>query len=338
MFMANKVSLRNIFLLVILFVLTLLHIWWNSDIKLWQLNKIQPKSNIDIIENFVDLSPVHSRHSFDCISSQSSIEIALKNNLVEAQVMNQIHLKFNEYKARPICNSNNFILLDTLYSGPYKANSAEYVYIIDQLSSSKRLENIMQCRYYVKDLIDFCKFSSATAGKEEASIIRLFDIPWLPNSTEKMPIRHIRIDGVHDGSCPTYAEFINQMCISQNQTQFSSEIANKLHHRANVLNSNSVIIRNNTKKWKNSLSSTSVTVDMSDMLIVVTTCNHIDITMKCIKSLEGAFSRYEVSRRPNIVIVDDRSIDGSAVLLKQMGYAVIESKIPKGVTYSWYVF
>lgn len=74
---------------------------------------------------------------------------------------------------------------------------------------------------------------------------------------------------------------------------------------------------------------------MKDMLIIITTCNHIEITMKCVKSLENAFDGYEDVNKPDILIVDDRSIDGTPALLKKMGYAVIQSKIPKGVTYSW---
>ena len=320
-----KVSLRYVLLLGILIILTVLHFIWNSKISFQKVNSISPVG-LSLLENLGDLSPVDYLHSFNCLTSQLSNDLVAKNEIVESNVDLLVGLKYGEFRIRPLCTSNKVKFLNALYDGPYRISPTEYVYNVDQFSITKKLQDVVQCRYYVPNLADFCNYNSSI--EIEHSVLSLFNIPRLENITDKMVVYHIHPESPPHGSCPSHSSFVQQMCLSRNLSHMISERSDKIQHHA------STVRLNDTRKRR--IARPLTNVDMSDMLIVVTTCNHIDITMKCIKSLESAFSKYELSHRPNIIIVDDRSIDGSAVLLRQMGYAVIESKIPKGVTYSWY--
>jgi hypothetical protein len=88
-------------------------------------------------------------------------------------------------------------------------------------------------------------------------------------------------------------------------------------------------------------------LDMSDMLIVLTACNHINITLTALESIERAFARGRgeapgssdlyprIEHPPAVLIVDDNSNDNTTDILRAMGYFVVRTTAARGVTYSW---
>ena len=66
-----------------------------------------------------------------------------------------------------------------------------------------------------------------------------------------------------------------------------------------------------------------------DTLLVFTTCNHLEVTILAINSLESGKDKYD------ILVVDDYSIDGTADYLIKQGYAVITKDKARGLTHSW---
>ena len=68
---------------------------------------------------------------------------------------------------------------------------------------------------------------------------------------------------------------------------------------------------------------------VTDTLLVVTTCNHIDVTMRMVESLEQTEDDYD------LLFVDDMSSDGTPEFLAQRGYRVLSSLEPSGVTKMW---
>lgn len=63
--------------------------------------------------------------------------------------------------------------------------------------------------------------------------------------------------------------------------------------------------------------------DMSDMVLIMTTCNHFDTTVKALYSIKKSFSAYYekkwVHLLPDLLIIDDFSMDETyPTLLKQV--------------------
>lgn len=69
----------------------------------------------------------------------------------------------------------------------------------------------------------------------------------------------------------------------------------------------------------------------SDALIALTTCNQLEMTMKCLAYLKTNVP----SRTADIMVIDDHSTDGSVQYLRKKGHFVIEKAAAKGLTDSW---
>ena len=64
-------------------------------------------------------------------------------------------------------------------------------------------------------------------------------------------------------------------------------------------------------------------------LLVLTTSNQIESTVRCIQSIEAASDAFDV------LVIDDNSKDGTPKYLIKRDYAVITADEPHGLTYSW---
>jgi len=69
-------------------------------------------------------------------------------------------------------------------------------------------------------------------------------------------------------------------------------------------------------------------------LVVYTTCNHLDMTIKTIDYLLMTLAKGD-GEGLDIVIVDDHSVDGTAEYLERKGFLVLAKSSPKGLTHSW---
>lgn len=67
----------------------------------------------------------------------------------------------------------------------------------------------------------------------------------------------------------------------------------------------------------------------SDMLIVLTTCNQLNMTLLTLEYLRNSFTDAD------LVIIDDHSIDGTPVYLLKRGFHVITKSTATGLTASW---
>jgi hypothetical protein len=68
---------------------------------------------------------------------------------------------------------------------------------------------------------------------------------------------------------------------------------------------------------------------MKEMLIVLTTCNQLNMTVLALEYIKDTFSEAD------LIIVDDYSIDGTPEYLIKKGYTVITKEHAKGLTDSW---
>jgi len=68
-------------------------------------------------------------------------------------------------------------------------------------------------------------------------------------------------------------------------------------------------------------------------LVVVTTCNHLDVSLGSLASISRAVEKASLDW--DIVVVDDHSIDGTVQTLRRLGFAVLEKKQATGLTQSW---
>lgn len=142
-------------------------------------------------------------------------------------------------------------------------------------------------------------------------------------------------DATRHSTCPSHAEFLVKLCATQIQLLHEETVEREREYAEAFRDRHGR--HKETPAVRGEDIDTETRVVMKDMLIVITTCNHLDITLKNIKSLERAFEDYAAVERPDILIVDDRSTDGIPYLLRRMGYAVVQSLTPKGVTFSWNV-
>lgn len=67
-------------------------------------------------------------------------------------------------------------------------------------------------------------------------------------------------------------------------------------------------------------------------LVIFTTCNHIEYTIRGLSYFIDAIATYQEA---DILVVDDASIDGTAPYLIKKGFAVITKPTPRGLTDSW---
>lgn len=91
------------------------------------------------------------------------------------------------------------------------------------------------------------------------------------------------------------------------------------------------------------------TVDMSDMLIVLTACNQLNFTLTALDYMKRAFSNEDIEegqgrghgqyltigKPPAVLIVDDHSSDNTTDILRALGYFVVRTNTARGVTYAW---
>jgi hypothetical protein len=68
---------------------------------------------------------------------------------------------------------------------------------------------------------------------------------------------------------------------------------------------------------------------LNEMLIVLTTCNQLNMTILALDYLKDSFSEAD------LIIVDDYSVDGTPEYLIKKGYTVITKDHAKGLTDSW---
>jgi hypothetical protein len=66
-----------------------------------------------------------------------------------------------------------------------------------------------------------------------------------------------------------------------------------------------------------------------ELLVILTTCNHLDMTIATLHSLEKVNDQFD------ILVIDDHSVDDTITYLRKKGYAVITKSHGKGLTDSW---
>ena len=87
----------------------------------------------------------------------------------------------------------------------------------------------------------------------------------------------------------------------------------------------------------------NATVDLSDMLVVLTACNELNITLTSLDYMQRAFSNERIGsnhyvvieKPPAVLIVDDHSSDNTTNILRAQGYFVVRTEQARGVTYGW---
>ena len=84
-------------------------------------------------------------------------------------------------------------------------------------------------------------------------------------------------------------------------------------------------------------------VDMSDMIIVLTACNHLNVTLTSLEYIKRAFANTAdqhghypyIGKPPTVLTVDDHSSDNTTDILRAQGYFVVRTEQARGVTYGW---
>ena len=92
------------------------------------------------------------------------------------------------------------------------------------------------------------------------------------------------------------------------------------------------IISGETRQWKRIISqkqAKGVERSPKDTLIIITTCNHIDVSI-----LAAQYLRYSL-KNADLVFIDDNSVDGTSQYLIKKGFFVITKSKPMGLTDSW---
>ena len=79
------------------------------------------------------------------------------------------------------------------------------------------------------------------------------------------------------------------------------------------------------------------TLTRERVLIVMSTCNYIDVTLKSIASLMKSINALDKTQRGlvDVIVIDDYSIDDTVIRLRRLGFAVKEKDYATGLTASW---
>lgn len=149
------------------------------------------------------------------------------------------------------------------------------------------------------------------------SVDNMYYSPMLVRTGSSEPVHHYinRLDSLLS---EIHYDFVRNITNNTKQCMLQVEL-NKYKTSMNILSTQSTqgIEASLTHSKNDQL--VEINNNMSDLLLVFTTCNHIDTTLKSLKSINKSFEfRPEYSSPPHIIIIDDASTDGTVPQLREL--------------------